>query len=136
LDVSERSLVSCFLGWDGLGIWPKPSTLWDLVPFSFVANWFTGIGASIKRAEYATLLLDVPAYFVHTYAITSPFTDDELDTWEMSNASSKDPLSFRAYYRDVSHYSPLPRDSSFGFGLPQHLPPLGVVGALLYQILF
>jgi hypothetical protein len=136
LDISERSLVSAFLGWDGLGIWPKPSTLWDLVPFSFVANWFTGIGASIKRAEYATLLLDVPAYFVHTYAITSPFTEDELATWEMANSSSDDPLSLRAYYRDVSHYSPLPRDSAFGFGLPQHLPPLGVVGALLYQILF
>jgi hypothetical protein len=135
LDISARSLVTAFLGYDGLGIWPKPSSIWDLIPFSFVANWFTNVGPSIKRAEYASLLLDVPAYFVHTYAITSPFVESELASWEMTSFASN-PLSFRAYWRDVSHYSPLPRDSKFGFGLPQHLPPSGVIAALIYQLIF
>jgi hypothetical protein len=135
LDVSARALASSLLGYDALGILPKVSNLWDLVPFSFVANWFTGIGASIKRAEYSAFLGTIPAYYVHSYAISSPFEDSELTKWNLVS-NRNDPLSLRLYYRDVSLFVPLPRDSRFGFGIPTNLPPVGVVSALLYQLLF
>jgi len=134
MDTSPSGVLSAILGTDALGLIPKPSALWDLIPFTFAVNWFTGIGASIKRAEYSLLLATMPAYFVHTYTITSPFTAAELDVLQASGTYA-DPPSLRVYCRDVSHFSPFPRDSRFGFGIPDQYPPLGVFGSLLYQLI-
>lgn len=133
LDVSSRSLAASLLGYDALGIIPKPSNLWDLLPFTFIVNWFTGVGPAIRRAEYSLLMSTLPAYYVHTYAITSPLTSNEMTLWSMSS-SLGDSLSMKEFDRDVSHFSPLPRDSKFGFGIPTELPSLGVLGSLLYQL--
>lgn len=135
MDTSTSGLLSALIGVDSLGILPKPSNLWDLVPFSFVANWFTGIGQSIKRAEYSLLSAGIPAYFVHTYLITSPLTEDELEHLKVSSVGTV-PASLRYFQRDVSLHSPCPRDSVFGFGLPTKFPPLGTLASLLYQQIF
>lgn len=134
LDLSARALAANLLGLDGLGVMPKPSNLWDLVPFSFALNWITGVGQGIRRMEYAALMTTIPAYYVHTYALTSPFTAIELDHWDMAT-STANPLSMKVFYRDVSLYSPLPYDSELGFGIPSTLPPLGTVASLLWQVL-
>lgn len=135
MDASPSGLLSALLGYDALGLLPKASNLWDLIPFSFVANWFTGVGEALRRAEYTLLLAGIPAYFVHTYTITSPLTSEELDTFETSNSGDV-AASLRLYYRDITLYSPVPRDSRFGFGLPSGFPPLGTFGSLLYQLIF
>lgn len=135
MDVSPSGLMSAILGIDALGLLPKVSNLWDLIPFSFAANWFTGIGESIRRAEYLATIATIPAYFVHSYSLSSPLTEDEL---EFLKASSSGPLpaSLRIYHRDVSLYSPFVRNSRFGFGIPTSLPSVGTVGSLLYQLIF
>lgn len=46
--VSERK-VRAFL--DAWGLNVNPSTLWDLIPFSFVVDWFTGVGSWLKSQE-------------------------------------------------------------------------------------
>jgi len=135
MDTSPSGLLSAVLGIDALGLLPKASNLWDLLPFSFVANWFTGIGESMRRAEYSLLVATIPAYFVHSYTLTSPLSTHELDLLEMSSGDVE-PAALRLYYRDVSLYSPIPRDSKFGFGIPSNLPSLGVLGSLLYQLIF
>lgn len=135
MDTSLSGLLSATLGLDALGIIPKPSNLWDLIPFTFAVNWFTGIGANIRRGEYTILLATLPAYYVHSYTLSSPLSQDELDLLKMSN-SLEEPAALRVYIRDVTLYTPFLRDSKFGFGIPTGLPPLGTVGSLLYQLLF
>lgn len=135
MDASPSGLLSAVLGLDALGLLPKMSNIWDLIPFSFVANWFTGVGEALRRAEYSLLLATIPAYFVHTYAITSPLTTEELDSMKMSSSGVESP-SLRIYCRDVTLYSPFPRESRFGFGIPSGFPPLGTFGSLLYQLIF
>lgn len=135
MDASPSGLLSAILGIDALGLLPKYSNIWDMIPFSFVANWFTGIGESIRRAEYMLLLATIPASFVHTYTLSSPLTSDEVDLLEMSTSTTGG-ASLRLYYRDVSLYNPPFRDSNLGFGLPTGLPPLGTLGSLLYQLIF
>lgn len=135
MDASPSGLLSAFLRFDALGLTPKPSNLWDLIPFSFAANWFTGIGPAIRRAEYSLMLVTIPAYYVHTYTLTSPLTDDELEKLETSSSSSVAPC-LKLYYRDVSLHDPVPRDSRFGFGIPTEFPPMGILGSLLYQLIF
>lgn len=133
MDASPSGLLSAVLGVDALGLLPKASNLWDLIPFTFVVNWFTGVGAAIRRAEYSLLLATIPAYFVHTYTISSPFLDSELSSMKMSGSQPDFPY-LRLYYRDVSHFSPAVRDSKFGFGIPTELPNSGILGSLLYQL--
>jgi len=133
MDASASALLSAALGLDGLGFLPKPSNLWDLIPFSFIANWLTGVGGAMRRTEYAMLMAFIPAYYVHTYTITSPLSVYELSALKMTN-SSTEPARLRLYYRDVSLYTPSPRDSRFGFGIPTSLPPAGLLGSLLYQL--
>jgi hypothetical protein len=135
MDGHSFSMLASVLNLDSFGLLPKPSNLWDTLPFSFVANWFTGVGDAIRRAEYGLLLATIPAYFVHSYTLSSPLTEDELDLLGMSNGRDHQ-ASLRIYYRDVSHYSPFPRDSEFDFGIPRGFPPLGTLGSLLYQLLF
>lgn len=133
MDASPSGFLSALLGFDALGLLPKTSNLWDLLPFSFIANWFTGVGSAMRRAEYSLLLMNIPAYFVHTYTITSPFTSEELDSFETSSSGDQ-AAGIRLYYRDVTLYSPLPMDSRFGFGIPKDFPPMGTFGSLLYQL--
>jgi hypothetical protein len=135
MDTRGNSLLSSITQVDALGLLPKASNLWDLLPFTFVVNWFTSVGQSIRRAEYSLLLATIPAYYVHTYTLTSPLTDEELDLLKASNASSEDPV-LRVYIRDVTLCTPYPRNDPFGFGLPTQLPSLGTVGSLLYQLIF
>jgi len=132
--LSSYGLLSSLLQLDGLGIMPKPSNLWDLMPFSFVLNWLTGVGTAMRRAEYMTCMATIPAYYVHSYTLTSPFTTDELASWRTAT-STDGQLSLKLFYRDISLFSPAPRDSMFGFGIPRSLPPLGTVAALLWQVL-
>jgi hypothetical protein len=135
MDASPSGLLSAVLGLDALGVLPTASNLWDIIPFSFAANWFTGIGANLRRAEKSLILATVPAYYVHTYLLTSPLDEDELESLKMSSTTAN-PGTLRLFYRDVSFYSPMPRDSKFGFGIPTSLPSAGLMGSLLYQLIF
>lgn len=135
MDCSLKGLLSTICGLDAIGLLPKMSNLADLYPLSFVLNWFTGTLSSMRRAETAILMIDLPAYYVITYLITSPFTSSEMETYKLSNTSD-DPLSMRVFVRDVTDVAPLPRDSRFGFGQPSGLPPLGTLGSLLWQLIF
>jgi hypothetical protein len=135
MDTSSSGLLSAVLGIDALGIIPKPSNLWDLIPFTFVVNWFTGVGKAIERCEYSLLLATIPAYYIHTYTISSPFTSEELELLHCSSTSTK-PAGLRLYYRDISLCTPYPRDSRFGFGIPTQLPSVGTLGSLLFQLIF
>jgi hypothetical protein len=135
MDTSHSGLLSAILGADAIGILPKPSNIWDLIPFTFAVNWFTGIGSALRRAEYSLLMSTIPAYFVHTYAISSPLSSDELDILKASSGSHSSP-SLRLYYRDLSLVSPAIKDSKFGFGMPSGIPSLGTFGSLLYQLIF
>lgn len=135
IDLSPSGLLSTILRIDSLGILPKPSNVWDTMPFTFVVNWFTGVTGSMKRAERSLELLTIPAYFVHTFTITSPLLADELEILKASS-SSPEPASLKLYFRDITLYCPTPKDSRLGFGLPSGLPSLGTLGSLLYQLLF
>lgn len=135
MDASPSGLLSAAIGLDVLGLLPKASNLWDLIPFTFVVNWFTGVGEAMRRAEYAIFLSTIPAYFVHTYTITSPLRADELAFLKASSAGVH-PAILKLYYRDFTTYNPAFKESRFNFGIPTHLPNVGILGSLLYQLVF
>jgi len=135
VDTSPGGLLSALLSIDALGLLPRFSTGWSLIPLSFVADWFLRVGGMIKDLENSLFLATIPSYFVHTYTIESVLTDSELESLEISS-SADDPLRLRLYYRDVSIYSPGPRPSRLPLGQPQGSPSLVTFGSLLYQLIF
>jgi len=135
MDTTLNSVASSLLDLDAVGLLPKPSVVFKFLPFHFICDWIGGVTASIERAEYTLALASVPAYYVHTYEFISPFTQTELEEWRFSSLSSQ-PAALRVYNRDISVFCPTVKDSKFGFGLPSGFPPLGTLGAVLYQLLF
>jgi hypothetical protein len=80
MDGSFSGLLSAITGLDALGIIPKPSNLWSLLPFTFVVDWFSGVNRALQLIEYSSLLCTIPAYYVHTYLLSSPLSPTELDS--------------------------------------------------------
>jgi hypothetical protein len=50
---------------DSLGFELNPRILWDAIPFSFVADWFVGVGNFLDRFKVDAL--ELPVYYVDTY---------------------------------------------------------------------
>lgn len=55
-----HAYLSAVTGLARAGLFPTISNLWDLIPLSFVADWFTGISAKIRRFEDAATLAVLP----------------------------------------------------------------------------
>jgi len=134
LDLSQNQVLRPFLYIDGFGFLPKPSNIWDLIPFSFVVNWITGIGANIRRMEYAIIGLLSSAYYVNTYALSCPLLGMDFLFPEVESDPAS-PLVLRWYKRDVSVYPVLPASNKYDFGVTPAVPSALTVGALLYQVL-
>jgi len=133
MDSSPLRLMSAVMDIDSLGLLPKPSNLFDLVPYSFVFNWFTGASNALRRAEYSLIMSDIPAYYVHSYSLTQRLSDEAMDYIGVD--SLERPIN-NYFIRDLSVFTPKITDSRFGFGIPDKLPPLGTMAALLFQVLF
>lgn len=49
---------------DTLGLRPNLSNTWDMIPFSFVVDWFTKIGDSLQSIDDANFLAQIPVISV------------------------------------------------------------------------
>jgi len=129
----QRDLVS-YLRLDALGITPSAANLWDLIPYSFVVNWFTNMGARMRVVgQLANLwLLDV-VVLVHTFTLTSDLTDEEMNKCELANSLPGLNPHLRVFVREVSAYIPLYSASRFDFERPTRAPDWSIVASLLWQ---
>jgi hypothetical protein len=50
---------------DALGFELNPKIIWDAIPFSFVLDWFFGIGSWLDRHKYDTL--ELPISYIGSY---------------------------------------------------------------------
>lgn len=126
--------LAAYLKADGLGILPSPANLWDIVPYSFVVNWFTNMGERIRTlGEASNLWLLNPIVIVHSFKLTSAFTEDELNAMSIRAAPGTEPLYMKIYHREVSRFVSSPFTSKFDFQAPTTTPDWSVVASLLWQ---
>lgn len=106
-------LASILLATGQGGVAPTLSNLWDLVPFSFVVDWFTGLSDRLRDIDNTILLAAVkPIYFVHSYTVEySPSATELL----MGGFSIRSNPRYRYYVREISRYIPMPRDGHIDF---------------------
>ena len=131
----ENPTLQRILGARAMSLLPSPSALWDLVPYSFVVDWFLDIGSRIRDLESVGLIALMNfKVFTHTYLITSPLTAMELGGYGL--APSQVPGSrpeLRVFVRDVSSYIPPPRSGLYDFAMPTRLPNWLTAGSLAWQ---
>lgn len=114
------------------GALPSFSNLYELLPFSFVADWGVGVGSLLSSYENLALsLVTDPADIVHSYRIHLPRVIDQRAHSE-NQLISAEFGNVELYLRELSAYVPTPR---FGDTIYSGTPdfqqiPLLIAGSL------
>lgn len=107
---------------NSLGILPKGSNLWDLVPMSFVLDWFLNVGGLMSVIENSSVLsLMSINYIVHSYTVKHMLTDEEVEDMGLTRFSAES--HHRLFRREVSRVLPPLRASRFDYLVPTRQPP-------------
>lgn len=90
--------------WRSTGFFPSLTNIWDLVPYSFVLDWFIDVGSVFERIDtkHRLLNLDIP------YCIRSEKTSYSYE-FTNSDLGLQVNVTHSAYIRDVSTSVPQPR---------------------------
>ncbi|DAD50069.1 maturation protein [ssRNA phage Gerhypos.2_36] len=114
--------VSVLLGLNSINALPTASNLWDLIPLSFVIDWFVNSSGNIETLENLMILEFVElSHFVHSYSFKSPFEDEDYDFYRIEPTGSE--ASLKYYAREISHILPGPVSFGYPFLLPSKPPP-------------
>jgi hypothetical protein len=129
LHMSNDSWLNMLMPLRQVGIEPTFENLWDLVPFSFVADWFFNIGDRLAYVDAGIHLLSMDVkYYVHSYTLY-------VDINDIPGFTGTGQLVL--YRREVSQYFPFAHTetNSFHDWLGDvNVPPL-VGGALAWKLL-
>jgi hypothetical protein len=117
------------------GILPSFSQVWDLLPFSFVADWFTGIGNYLDMFDSSLIYMGLAVeYTVISHKFIWEFPDDvgfhhyAVGDSDMLGAGYK---VFNRYVLDgLPNLTPT-RFPIFGSGIPSWV----TAGSLAFQVL-
>jgi hypothetical protein len=129
------TLLADILALNGVGGLPTLSRLWDLVPFSFVVDWFTNEGERLKAVDQQLLFAAMGIQWVlYGFKVSYFPTDDELLAYQLENTSSGEPFHVSMYVREKSLFVPRLRESRFDFLAPGK-PNFITVGSFVWQTL-
>jgi hypothetical protein len=131
----RSSIFAAMLKGKAAGLLPSFSSLWDLVPFSFVVDWYANVGEKLEDAEDQLLMLCLPCHYcVHSFTITHAFSTAELLDRKLSITKLGDPPGMTFYYRMPSKIFPVLRDSKYDFRGASGPRNLAVAGALVVAL--
>lgn len=112
---------------ESIGIYPTFENIWDLVPFSFVLDWFIDVGGFLERIDTRLRLIR----FNIRYVTMSRKTSVKGQVLSSKNAPFVGTIETVHYHRWVSDQCPVPPLSlNTTFQLPSHWLE---AGALLAQ---
>lgn len=136
--MGSSMILSGVLGARSAGLLPSASALWDLVPFSFVVDWFMNTGERIGAIEDRATMLALPHVFsTHSYTVIDKFPSEYLDDVNLVSRglTDLDTPHFRFYHRVVSGFFAPLEESEYDFLSASGPPDWSTAGALLYSVL-
>lgn len=130
------SALASYLTANSVGLLPTLSRVWNLLPFSFVVDWFTNMSKRLEAVDNQLLWLALRTHWcLHSYAVTYYPSPEVLASYNLVSFSDKEPFGIRVYWRDFSLQTPLLRESKFDFLRSTRGPDPVTVGSLIWQIL-
>lgn len=125
LKLKDNPIASIGNALEKLGLNPSAANIWDLIPFSFVVDWFLHIGPILSRLdayENSALLRDVQSR-VETFKVRWPLTMSEVKDFVVVDYSIATPLFYSWYDRRVlsglGSFDPLSGQSHDGLSVSQ-----------------
>lgn len=104
VDTEDAGFRSLSKRLDSIGMFPTFENIWDLVPYSFVVDWFVSVGDLLERVDTRLRILQLKiAYTTMSYKRTTVFNVANL------GLSVTGELKVVVYHRWVSDQCPLPR---------------------------
>jgi hypothetical protein len=125
LQLKEGSFAAIFNALERLGLDPSAGNIWDLIPFSFVADWFLHIGPALQRMDRLhnnEVLRDVKSR-VESFKVQWPLASQGFDACSLGDYSLSGPLTYSWYDRRIlsglGSYDPFTGQSFGGLSLSQ-----------------
>jgi hypothetical protein len=130
------TLLNGLLLANSVGLLPTLSRIWEVLPFSFVVDWFTNMKDRIKQVDNQLTWLAVHSLWsLHSYSLTYSPSDDELKAFGLEKMPSGEPFVFKLYVREFTRCTPHLSESKFDFLRRPNGPNAVTVGALIWQLL-
>jgi hypothetical protein len=127
------TLVGSILFANSVGLLPTLSRIWEIIPFSFVVDWFTSMNKRLKLLDtqlaYMAFRTD---WCCHSYTLSYYPSDESLQDYGLVTYPEKNRFSVTAYEREKSVYMPRLRTSPYDFVGNRKLNAL-TVGAFAWQ---
>ena len=121
---------------NSVGLLPTLSRIWNLLPFSFVVDWFTNMSKRLHLVDDQVLWLALRVVFcTHSYQVTYYPSDERLLEFNLKNAPGGEPFGVSTYIREFTRITPRLVDSPIDFLRPTKGPDPVTVGSLLWQLL-
>lgn len=135
--ISDPStLMGQLLMANSIGLLPTLSRIWQLLPFSFVVDWFTNMSKRLHLVDDQILWLALRvAFCTHSYKVTYYPSEDYLSEFNLANSVPGEPFGVSMYIREFTRITPRLVDSQYDFLRVTRGPDPVTVGALMWQIL-
>jgi len=135
IHIDLGTLMVSFLVSNGLGLLPTLSRIWQLLPFTFVIDWFTNMSKRLHLVDNQVAYLAMRfSWALYSYKIVYYPSDELLSSYGLRTLEG-DRFGISVYTRELSRVPPRLRDSVIDFLRPSHGPDPVTVGALLFQLL-
>lgn len=128
------TMMTAILMANSVGLSPTLSRLWEILPFSFVLDWFTGMNKRLKLVDTQLAYMAFRTnWCLNSFRLSYYPSDEALAAYNLQNYSPDRPFSISTYLREKSAYMPRLRDSRFDFLATGGPNPL-TAGALAWQL--
>lgn len=128
------TMVESILMANSVGLLPTLSRIWEIIPFSFVIDWFTGMNKRLKLVDTQLAYMAFRTnWCVHSYRLSYYPSSEALSDYGLENVNDAKPFSLSVYRREKSAYMPRLRESRFDFLATSGPNPL-TAGALAWQL--
>jgi hypothetical protein len=129
------SLVTALITADTMNLLPTLSNVWDIVPFSFLLDWFVPVGSylNVVDAQAKILFVDV-AYAVYTISVSEYFSN-QLGSSLGWSVTDEDGAGYRNFVRLVSKQPPVFGPTNLPVTSAPGIPDYGLFGSLVYKVL-
>jgi hypothetical protein len=130
--LNPNSVLASILPIKAFGLLPTLSNMWDLIPFSFVADWFTGIGSKLEAVDSAITFMAFDIQYVEMSM--KVYWDVDTDLVSQCSLQSFEAPYLTYYCRSVLKSIPGFAYSDLDFKPGPGLPDWKTVSSLLWKI--
>lgn len=137
--LNPHSLLAALLPLRAFGLMPSLANFWDLLPFSFVVDWFANIGRRLEDIDSSVQMLAIESEFtVLSMKVYWKIPEENLQTGGCLPFGSVEDDSWPAishYIRDVQKQMPFLSYSTLDFRPAQGIPDIGIALALIFKLI-